>query len=729
MGSKAEIRSLTIAGFRGFINEQTFDLDRSPVLLLGENGSGKSSMLGAIEWCLFGDLSKIPQHRSSDQEDIQNPRSERLEVSLQVDVDDEGYRFSRLRDPSKKTVTELSIVLPSGETLVGEDANKRAFQLLRLTDDSFVRSVYLHQESIRDLITEDPRDRDEAMDRLLGLDGPKQLIEGLMEGAKAWKRESKRQQREFEELRKRIQGQLDETKTRLDRAKDDLAESGIDPEEADLEFGLALLSEATNSLNVLHEDVGLPELETPVVKDAQTLRGMPNWIKKQIQVARDAFPETEKIDSLVSRRTEAEELKSEYSGKHTTWNQCLKDLNELKQAKGDREDLESALNNVKERIEELDAQREQLGSKLRVIKDAIDYLQDLGAVSCPICGNQIEDGEEMAQHLHQELEELGQAELNQVDQEIEDEETRLKDVRSDLKRLQDLEGDEGKAKADLDETIVRISEFLGKRVDPEMDPGKKLSAEQGVLTRKINELREPLSKRENRIQAIEQDARKLEALAITLLERDRLDYLSSKENSEQMGELSNSVQEIEEMVFLAEEIVSAIGMEQRAMAAEVLESCHDSIQEYYERLCQHPHYDKMVIEVSAKELKSGFRNEYDIRTFNSKEKTRVSAAPKLSTGQLNSLALAVFLAMSMEDAYTHNLDLLIIDDPSQNLDRPHMMALQGILGEVAKGRNLIIASHDPEFQTILDEAHGSAEARKYRFGQYDPSNGPVLLEE
>src|SRR5437588_6511220 len=48
-------RRLTVQGFRGFRDAVEFHFDRPATLFFGENRSGKSSTLNAIEWCLFGD--------------------------------------------------------------------------------------------------------------------------------------------------------------------------------------------------------------------------------------------------------------------------------------------------------------------------------------------------------------------------------------------------------------------------------------------------------------------------------------------------------------------------------------------------------------------------------------------------------------------------------------------------------------------------------------------------
>ena len=53
------VKHVTISGFRGFNGSHELDVSRELVLLYGDNGSGKSSTLSAIEWCLFGDVAFI----------------------------------------------------------------------------------------------------------------------------------------------------------------------------------------------------------------------------------------------------------------------------------------------------------------------------------------------------------------------------------------------------------------------------------------------------------------------------------------------------------------------------------------------------------------------------------------------------------------------------------------------------------------------------------------------
>ena len=52
------IESLSIEGFKAFMGQQDFDFEGRDVFLFGPNGFGKTSVVEAIRWCLFGLASR-----------------------------------------------------------------------------------------------------------------------------------------------------------------------------------------------------------------------------------------------------------------------------------------------------------------------------------------------------------------------------------------------------------------------------------------------------------------------------------------------------------------------------------------------------------------------------------------------------------------------------------------------------------------------------------------------
>ena len=61
------IKNVAIEGFKAFTKPQSFDLDGRHVFFFGENGLGKTSVVEAIRWCLFGLASRA---RGDNQESV-----------------------------------------------------------------------------------------------------------------------------------------------------------------------------------------------------------------------------------------------------------------------------------------------------------------------------------------------------------------------------------------------------------------------------------------------------------------------------------------------------------------------------------------------------------------------------------------------------------------------------------------------------------------------------------
>src|SRR6056297_1298728 len=53
------LKSLSIAGFRGFGERADFDLDADAVIIVGPNGGGKTSFFDAVLWALCGRVDRV----------------------------------------------------------------------------------------------------------------------------------------------------------------------------------------------------------------------------------------------------------------------------------------------------------------------------------------------------------------------------------------------------------------------------------------------------------------------------------------------------------------------------------------------------------------------------------------------------------------------------------------------------------------------------------------------
>lgn len=58
-----KLHSLKLESFRGFSNEEEFDLNRKFIFIYGPNGSGKSSFCEALEYSMLGYINEAAQKR------------------------------------------------------------------------------------------------------------------------------------------------------------------------------------------------------------------------------------------------------------------------------------------------------------------------------------------------------------------------------------------------------------------------------------------------------------------------------------------------------------------------------------------------------------------------------------------------------------------------------------------------------------------------------------------
>ena len=160
---------LKLSGFLSYrdpveIDFTSFDL----ACISGSNGAGKSSLLDAITWALFG------QARKRD-DTLVNLQSTVAEVSLEFAYEGNTYRVLRARPKSKTGVLEFHIRQPAGtwkplteRTQV--DTQVRILETLRLDYDTFINAAFFLQGRADTFTTETPTRRKQILGSILGLD-------------------------------------------------------------------------------------------------------------------------------------------------------------------------------------------------------------------------------------------------------------------------------------------------------------------------------------------------------------------------------------------------------------------------------------------------------------------------------------------------------------------------------------------------------------------------------
>lgn len=99
-----QLRQLVVGPFRGFREQETFDLDKPIVLVYGPNGTGKSSFCESLEFTLLGSVDEAAAKRIPEREYLSNVHARRYEApvltatgpdgsGLRVAPDLDSYRF------------------------------------------------------------------------------------------------------------------------------------------------------------------------------------------------------------------------------------------------------------------------------------------------------------------------------------------------------------------------------------------------------------------------------------------------------------------------------------------------------------------------------------------------------------------------------------------------------------------------------------------------------------
>jgi exonuclease SbcC len=140
-------------------------------LLVGIMGAGKSSVMEAISFSLFGTFPAL-ERRKLKLENIVRLNEPQAKVVLEFVWDDVPYRIERIIDRSKKGVTTHAEMYKAGSMVEHGPTGVTAYitNLLGIDYDLFTRAIYSEQNNLDYFLNLGPMRRKEEMDVLLGLD-------------------------------------------------------------------------------------------------------------------------------------------------------------------------------------------------------------------------------------------------------------------------------------------------------------------------------------------------------------------------------------------------------------------------------------------------------------------------------------------------------------------------------------------------------------------------------
>ena len=327
---------LRMKGFAAFRDDTEVDFsDVELAALVGPTGSGKSTVIDGITFALFGAVARYDDNRAV--APVINQLSTEARAELEFEVDGERYtavRVVRRTDvgaATKEARLERGVEILAGRaTEMGEAVEKA----LGLDFDRFTKTVVLPQGRFARFLHDQPRDRQEVLRQLLGLDLYTRM------GAEARKRAATcRDQREVLEPRLQAGAPSEEDVARLAAAAESARQAQAELKE--LTDGLAGIGKDLAEAQSETERLGrmLPAVaEIRVPDEAKTLDAELKSTTEADQAA------AEKANEARDRARQAERDAAEGPNAEA----CRRLIGEYERLAGQREELTRLETSVKE---------------------------------------------------------------------------------------------------------------------------------------------------------------------------------------------------------------------------------------------------------------------------------------------------------------------------------------------------------------------------------------------
>jgi DNA repair exonuclease SbcCD ATPase subunit len=707
------LSKIGITGFRGFTSLAEIEFGSPLTLIYGLNRNGKSSIINAIEWCLFGPevaAIKYGDIRERDGWEVKNLKAPSCHVRCEFVAQD--GRILRVDRAFKTTRTsELSFGF---EGCAKSADDKQLLALLKISPTDFVTSVHLHPEIIRSLIVAKPRDRKEAIDRLLGLSELRDMVECFAsEKPSGW---TEVLEQNLTVLNEKLTTALGEKKRVIDNESTELTAKGIKPseltEKGALNYSTALLS----SIQKFSTQYQLITPAIPAPHDSVSLHQFCAQLPKSIENLRNEHPILADQGKLLIKKSELGGLKAN----HLSQQQKVADAEHALASYPDQrndEELASSVTTVKADIEKVDSEMKVIAKNAKMLDEALHFFErqsESERLSCPICGETSRTVAEWRSHLKEEISAKNLQPLRARKDELTLSLGTLEGVIVEKSTLRKRIMDEN---ARLMQSTRSIEKSLNRTIQSTDDVSAILSNEIESLQKSLNSFQQQIQEINASFTSFQDalnDLERFQRIAKAQMEIARIEAVSDSSAYKLLkGYQAEAEQYAEDIEFLVEGLKSTVQKE----AQQRLKDVQDSVSTTFTKLTNRPDFPGLKVSTSPEG--------YVIELTNPKATTK--AIPILNHGDINCAALSIFLALAGSAQISHSLGFLILDDPSQSLDISCKKALCDLLASLCNSRQVILATADAELHAEANKI--TKKKLSYTVRSWTPDKGPVVEAE
>ncbi len=479
--------------------------------LSGNNGQGKSALLDAITWALWGEARKTSDSRKPD-EHLLRVGAHQMEVEFTFDLEGQRYRVLRryTRSSSGKTSrSELELQVYEPETgayrpLTGSsvsETQRRLNQLLGIDYQTFINASFLLQGRANEFTRKKPSERKEILARILNLDRYERLAELARDEVRQAKARAEQLERQISQIQEALQEEpalKTQHSTLLAQQRALEAERDRRRQERDrLQERRVRLEEAQRRLEELREEERLQAAR--LQEERERLAGL----EAQLQDLEQLLERREEIERAYER---SQALQEERRLLETRRDQHWGVQKQLDQVKAERDrlraELEKKLELTRKEREHVQRRLQELAARLRERPTLEARLQ--AALQARQEMNQLEEKRQQRRALEEEIRKVSEALLSEQKQ--------LEGQLNSLRRQQEQEAEVFEKLAEL-EASCRV-------LEQEVVRYRQLREELEQLKEDGTRKRQEIEGLQVRLQEIERQQQELQQRYTTFLQAE-----------------------------------------------------------------------------------------------------------------------------------------------------------------------------------------------------------------
>lgn len=712
-------------------------------MLMGVMGGGKTSVVEALCYGLFGNFPSLQKRRVKLAEVVSSwPREEKeAEVRVTFTCNDAEYEVVRVfgSGGSKAELRKNGKL----EEAQPEKVTERTEKILKVDYELFSRAIYSEQNGIDRFLNLNPGDRKKQFDELFGIDKFEVVRSNLNKVLNELKTLKEYEERELKRLQiENVQREEEKTKKQLEEVKEEC-------EKCEVELKKATGAEYEKKEKELRELEERESKSNKLKREMARFEGEISGIEKELQGAKKAgekeLDETRQMEQslrgkIENGKKEAKSISGEIGTANRAAGAAFERVRILKENLNEKQKIENMLKEFKVQASFIREERDgvknsiengrnycaQLKAELDELEKGVCELQK-EISTCPICETPLtQEKKESILKEKKEKKRKREEMLKEVRYSLENELKAFESMEKNLKHLEEAERrmlelkeaekELEKTEKELEENEKRknsleierkIKEENNYEMEAEYAKVSKLRDElerTGKRMERLKELRELLEKHKREEEKMPFD---MEKLVSARKEVERISSLKSvlaekinglKREEKRMKELlglhgekikearkkEEKTKEYEEGLLHATVFQNAVVETQKSLREGLVDAVNSAMNEVWSVL--YPYEDYLGLRLKAE------ATDYVLELKRGQEWVAVDGIASGGERVCASLALRIAVATVL----VPNLSWLILDEPTHNLDAEGVRTLAKALSEQIPQivEQTIVITHD-----------------------------------